>query len=451
MVRFNNNELEIALVTYNRPSCVKEWINICLEQIKNRNIKFSIYDSSTNDKTKKIVELQNDMNNNYINYVRIDSNVTIGYKPVIPMMTSQCKYIWVCADRRYHDFEELDLYIFPKILEGKYAFIHLGTDLINDSYEKEYRDDKAMWFYDNIVGMTWFGMQILRTDMFQNLKNSPKVWNYYEQKFKEICGFTHLGYFLIAFAMKNYEAYIHRIKYYSVSVSTTRSWNDKFYTYLIGDFVKLLDSIPQVYTSKYEAVKKFLKTINCFSDSSLYLGRTHGDLSEIYEPYKEKGYWELFTDETDKIAFYAKAPLSKVKKHYFLELSGECTLEDLMLETHKIIDVLRDNCDKKIFIYGAGGGGKYVQNIFNENDILINGFIDKNWEKIKSLNGLDVIWLDSISAKDSIIIVSIMTYHKQIEDECNKYGFCDEENMYYLIKRLIGGTYGCIETIQNRM
>lgn len=106
------------------------------------------------------------------------------------------------------------------------------------------------------------------------------------------------------------------------------------------------------------------------------------------------------------------------------------------MATNKVVDALRDKCDKKIFIYGAGGGGKFVHGIMKEKNIPIEGYIDKNWEKMQKSDGLDVIWLDAMNARDCIVIVSIMTYHKQIEDECSQYGFNDEENLYYLWKRI---------------
>ena len=53
MITFEDGELEIAMITANRCDFVAEWLDRCYEQMRQRNIHFSIYDSSEYDDTKQ--------------------------------------------------------------------------------------------------------------------------------------------------------------------------------------------------------------------------------------------------------------------------------------------------------------------------------------------------------------------------------------------------------------
>ncbi|HBI62765.1 MAG TPA: hypothetical protein DDY31_16425, partial [Lachnospiraceae bacterium] len=131
---FEAGELEIALVTYNRCDFVKEWLKQCYEQIKIRNIHLSIYDSSTYDDTETYIkEFQAEKNDVGLEYHHVDSNINIGYKPMLPILNSKSKYVWVAGDSRYHDFECLDRKVFPYLKKDiDYVIFHILNNEEND-------------------------------------------------------------------------------------------------------------------------------------------------------------------------------------------------------------------------------------------------------------------------------------------------------------------------------
>ena len=75
MIVFEDNEFEISMITYNRVDYVDEWIRNCLDEILKRNIRFTIYDSSTDKKTHDLVEFHRQRySEGMIQYKYIDSN-----------------------------------------------------------------------------------------------------------------------------------------------------------------------------------------------------------------------------------------------------------------------------------------------------------------------------------------------------------------------------------------
>lgn len=90
---FEDNELEIALATYNRALFVEQWLMNCYEPACVRNISISIYDSSTNDETKDFIQNFNERVSRKVNYIKISSDTIIGYKPMYPILNSKCKYV----------------------------------------------------------------------------------------------------------------------------------------------------------------------------------------------------------------------------------------------------------------------------------------------------------------------------------------------------------------------
>lgn len=55
VIKFNDNEFEIAICAYNRPEYIVEWLDKCYEAAKIRNISISVYDSSTDDETRLLL------------------------------------------------------------------------------------------------------------------------------------------------------------------------------------------------------------------------------------------------------------------------------------------------------------------------------------------------------------------------------------------------------------
>ncbi len=88
------------------------------------------------------------------------------------------------------------------------------------------------------------------------------------------------------------------------------------------------------------------------------------------------------------------------------------------------IDIIRSMAaNKMIYIYGAGAGGKIVAEVFKEEGLLFQGFIDQNSDSIKSVDDYKVYSLESIDKGNSFIVVSLRVYDTEAVENIKRNGF----------------------------
>ena len=204
MIRFDNNEFEIAIATYNRPEYIKGWLERCYNDICIRNIYISIYDSSTNSDTQKVVEEFNRDKIQKVEYHSVPSDTIIGYKPMIPIYNSTRKYLWVSGDSRYHDFNELDEKVFP-FIKRNIDFILLWC-LNNAENEGKVYTNKSDFLHDCFISSTCIGLSIYKLSLFDELKLNQDLIKEYDNLFMNNYGFAWLGYFYNEFAKGEHTA-----------------------------------------------------------------------------------------------------------------------------------------------------------------------------------------------------------------------------------------------------
>ena len=169
MIKFDDKELEIAIVTYNRAPFIKEWLDNCYEESCKRNISISIYDSSTNDDTEELVKCYETSVLYPIAYHKVPSDTPIGYKPMLPILKSECKYVWVSGDSRRHNFDELDNSVFSCIKNDYDYIVILADHFFN---EQDYSSNNLEKFIsDCFISTTCIGLSIYKTSIFDYLKN----------------------------------------------------------------------------------------------------------------------------------------------------------------------------------------------------------------------------------------------------------------------------------------
>jgi glycosyltransferase involved in cell wall biosynthesis len=118
MLTFENDELEVALITYNRSKFVKEWITRYIDEFYARNIKIVVYDSSTDELTKNEIEKVNEKYDKKIKYNYLSAELSVGHVVLHAIVNASSKYVWVAGDSRCHDLEDLDRKVFPYIKSG---------------------------------------------------------------------------------------------------------------------------------------------------------------------------------------------------------------------------------------------------------------------------------------------------------------------------------------------
>lgn len=86
---------------------------------------------------------------------------------------------------------------------------------------------------------------------------------------------------------------------------------------------------------------------------------------------------------------------------------------------------------RKLWIYGAGAGGRILFEELRKRDIRICGFIDRNAKQLKTVNDLQVVSLDEVKCIDSYIVVSLRSWDSSVPEEFAKRGI-EIYNYYYV-------------------
>lgn len=312
VIRFDDGELEVSIVTYNRYKFVRQWIEMCYDELEKRNIDISIYDGSPNTETENYIS--NLKKQGYkIDYHHVSSDIHIGYKPVLPFLATNSKYIWVVGDSRTHDFEEFDRRVFPKIKQGiDYVSMYVVSNSKNDG--KIYSDQEIM-INDNFSNGTCIGLSIYKTEIFEPIRSNPDFLIECDRKYGDNYGLGWLGYFYECFARKSYQTYFVNINTYTFK-GKTEAWLGNFSLSWVENLMGIIDQIPDSYfgtnpmIARNNLLKRVWREIGIDSCDYLYLGRKHNGLNpEIYVKYSKTKQWNRVTEHKGRIMFYAYAPM----------------------------------------------------------------------------------------------------------------------------------------------
>ena len=310
MIRFDDNEFEIAVVTYNRVDFVKKWLAHCYSPAVRRNIKLSIYDSSTNDETKTLVLRFNQSKHNKVNYYHIDENTKIGYKPMIPVLQSESTFLWVSGDSRYHDFEELDIKVFSLIKKRTVDCLIINVDN-NYRTPDTIFDNRSKMIHSCFVATTCIGMSIYKTSIFDPIKKDPQKLKEMDDVFRSNYAFAWLGYFYSVYAMNDYKTALVNVKINEIlAAQKKQTWASRFMGCWVEDLCQVVDQIPDLYARKGMIPKEVWKVMKLNTIPGGYKARKNGDLTrKKYKELKSNGMLLRVVDNTMIMSFFSIAPL----------------------------------------------------------------------------------------------------------------------------------------------
>lgn len=97
----------------------------------------------------------------------------------------------------------------------------------------------------------------------------------------------------------------------------------------------------------------------------------------------------------------------------------------------KIPSIIKRANGRKLYIYGAGTGGKITAELFRYKEIVFEGFIDKRAEEIRNIYGHQVIELSKVEPENSYIILALRGYDSDAIDTIKRAGFKDDD--FYVI------------------
>ncbi len=86
---------------------------------------------------------------------------------------------------------------------------------------------------------------------------------------------------------------------------------------------------------------------------------------------------------------------------------------------------------KKIWIYGAGIGGRTLADVFHESGVEFEGFIDKRADELKQIYGHVVVTLLDVNTLSSFVVLSLRNYDTDVVEDIRRAGFSDDD--FYVI------------------
>lgn len=319
MIVFEDKELEIAIVTYNRRDFIEEWLRLCYDDVVKRNISLSIYDSSTNSETEDFIKEFN-KSHKKIKYVKAPSETEVGYKPMLPIFESNAEYLWVSGDSRYTNFAEMDEKVFPLIKSGV-DFIALYLGNTKENFGKVFTD-KSSFIKESFISVTCIGCSIYKLEIFNALKTDKELMRECDLKYRHNYGFGWIGYFFEAFARGGSAAALAKVEIKDIFPKRKKqAWASRFYECWVENLIDVTDKLPEVYTMKHDVPRNTWNEMALDSHTFCKRARECGGLNpEVFEKYINNGMLKKVSDRIRRIKFYACAPMWQVEIMSFLGL-----------------------------------------------------------------------------------------------------------------------------------
>lgn len=430
IITFESGEFEIAITTYNRCEFIEEWLQHCYVPSKIRNISLSIWDSSTNDDTKKYIENFNKENCADIAYHHVAPSTNIGYKPMFPILESKSKYVWVSGDSRCHNFDILDKKVFTHLKKDiDYVVLQIANNEENDG--KLY-EDKEEFLKECFVSMTCIGLSIYKTSIFEPLKMDPELRDNYDQKYKDNYAFGWIGYFLEIFSMRKYKALFSVIPIIDIrQTKKSASWFKRYYHCWIEDLCNLLDGVSEKYQCAETVIKETWQYLSLDMPTRCYEVRKKGDLNpETFNKFKDNGMLKRVSKHIDRLEKFAYSSSEQLDKCLEQEMElEEKEYEELCYRSLEKINRLSEG--RELWIYGAGTGGKILGRCLLKHNVPVVGFLDKNAEKITICEGLPVKTVDNMNARNGFILISLFHWMPFITSSLIEFGI-DKDHIFYI-------------------
>ena len=95
------------------------------------------------------------------------------------------------------------------------------------------------------------------------------------------------------------------------------------------------------------------------------------------------------------------------------------------------INKIKENAKgRRIFLWGAGVGGKVVEEVCREHDVIVSGFCDKNADTIKEYLGYHVYPLSEMIPEKDYLIISYITFEYEVLDWVHEIGYTCHDCFY---------------------
>lgn len=415
----------MAIPTKDRSEMVREVLNYEVKYYKDYDIELCYYDSSIDDKTKRVISDIGEIAGVKIFYKRMGDGLCLDYK-IIEMFKefekSDYDYFWLVND---------SVSISEQMLRKVIAATECDYDLIRLPLAGEGRtedyvtEDINEWFLNCSQGMAHMASTIMSTSLLA-LKTD---WDELRDKYvyNNELNDEHGYFFTVGFYLEQ----IKRLRQFKgLFIGNCCKWrrdsplkknNIYWYPYVFETWAKsypeTILKLPDEYTDKEEVIRKSDNiTPGRFSKEMLIHYRLNGLYDvKIYERYK--AYFKYITNESEEICYQiAVEPVESLKAKY----KNLLAVEDAWEEKLSIIEKKIKNC--AVYIYGAGlYGEKSIQKLTKDGIEVRNVLVTNINNNVSEICGVKICSIDDIAIDDGyIIICTLPGTAAKIKEELDK-------------------------------
>lgn len=250
-------KLGVILVTANREKAIQYYLDKVAEMFQDRAIDLIIYDSSTDEGTKNVVQKYIFEGYSHVHYdfydgefdgISIDEKVICAYKKY----AKEYEYLWISRDGIIINIEQ--------IINDLGALLNKNMDLIvvDDSYRDihfigtKYYDDIRIFFKERCMQMTVLGATIIKSKLIQEIiiaEPLDKIKNY--GMWQPIAFFNYLSDKKVNLASYVGALFLPNLEASQSSFWTKRllwQWGERWYT--------MISELPEIYMPFKEYVLK---------------------------------------------------------------------------------------------------------------------------------------------------------------------------------------------------
>ncbi len=179
-----NKKVTVVMPTYNRPECIRYFIENSVKPYQGKLFVFEIHDSSENDETKAIVTKCKSVN---LKYFRYPSTLNGGTKACNALKNVKTDFMYLLGDGFAPDFNELE-----SVLMSNHFYDYDLIGLFHDDFrytrelKRLYPKNKVLYKQDsydflitrNTVCFTLYGASIASRRLMRNIVNNKTVEKY---------------------------------------------------------------------------------------------------------------------------------------------------------------------------------------------------------------------------------------------------------------------------------
>lgn len=236
------NKIAISIMTYNRHIAVRQHIEKIRDFVNNNDVAIYVFDGSSNDKTKAVVEKiisEKTIKDKLYYYSYSDSEKEKRHKD--SMLLPEAEYIWISSDKLTWN---------PKVYKDVMAAVDKSYDVIAIGCEKEknsktkivYKRSKE-FFKNCCYDMTLMGATIIKKSVIENAVMQPR-------KVKDF-SFWYLTTYFMGMADKKINAikYIYEENYAKRGVTKeyASSWKQSIFSVWCKQWYEAVMAFPKVY------------------------------------------------------------------------------------------------------------------------------------------------------------------------------------------------------------